>query len=284
MSFEESIISTDNLSFGYGENEILKNIDFFVPKEKIVSLIGPNGSGKSTLLRCLARILKTSHDTIFIKGQAIEKYKTKSLSQKIAFLPQFQERLNSISVYDLIAMGRTPYHKSGWAVGPKDKEKIEWAMEYMSLAEYGNYSLNALSGGEKQRVWIAMILAQDTPILLLDEPVTYMDLKYQQEFLSMIKDLKETHCKTIISVFHDINHAMEVSDLVYMMKDGEIYRKGAAEEVLTEESILEVYNVFAHVCKLKRCRRNVIVPEGVEYRSLERKHKREYKNKNKGRV
>lgn len=268
------IIDTLDLSFGYNGNNILKNIDFFLPKENIVSLIGPNGSGKSTLLRCLAGMLKTSSDKIFIKGKAIESYKTKTLSQKIAFLPQFQERLSSISVYDLIAMGRTPYHKSGWIISSKDKEKIKWAMNYMSLEKYQNRSVNTLSGGERQRVWIAMILAQDTPILLMDEPVTYMDLKYQQEFLSIIKDLRDTHGKTIVAVFHDINHAVEVSDLIYMMKDGEISRRGTPEEVLTEDSILEVYNVFAHVCKFKKCRRNVIVPEEIKYKSLKYKNKR----------
>lgn len=274
MNSKQAIISTDNLSFAYGENKILEKIDFSIPKGNVVSLIGPNGSGKSTFLRCLAGILKSSHNTVFIKGQAIEKIKKKILAQNLAFLPQFQEKLSSISVYELITMGRTPFNSSGWLLSRKDKEKIEWAMEYMSLTKYRNRSVNALSGGEKQRVWISMVLAQDTPILLLDEPVTYMDLKYQQEFLSMIKDLKDTHGKTIISVFHDINHAMEVSDLVYMMKDGEIYKKGRPEEVLTEDSILKVYNVLAHVCKFKRCRRNVIVPQGVKYKKLK------YKNKN----
>lgn len=275
MNIEQAIISTDNLSFAYGEEKILKKINFSVDKGNIVSLIGPNGSGKSTLLRCLAGLLKTPHHAVFIDGKAIEDYKTKSLSQKIAFLPQFQEKLSSVSVYDLVSMGRTPYHKSGWLVSKKDKEKIEWSMEYMSLSKYKNRPVNALSGGERQRVWIAMILAQDTPILLLDEPVTYMDLKYQQELLSMIKDLKTTYGKTIISVFHDINHAMEVSDLVYMMKDGEIYRDGTPEEVLTERSILEVYNVLAHVCKFKKCRRSVIVPQGVKYKGLKYKYKNE---------
>lgn len=274
MVCNNPIISANNLSFGYGKNKILKNIAFSAPKKNIVSLIGPNGSGKSTLLRCLAGILKTSHDEVFIEGQALEEYKTKILSQKIAFLPQFQEKLSAVSVYDLIAMGRTPYHKSGWVISCKDKEKIEWAIEYMSLKKYEKRSVNTLSGGERQRVWIAMILAQDTPILLLDEPVTYMDLKYQQEFLSIIKDLKKAHGKTIISVFHDINHAMEVSDLVYMMKDGEIYKEGAPEEVLTEKSILEVYSVLAHVLKFAKCKRNVIVPEGVKYKKLKSNYKK----------
>ncbi len=275
MGFGKSIISASDLSFGYGGNKILKNINFSVKQGEIVSLIGPNGSGKSTLLRCLSGILGASHDELLIEGRAIGKYKTKSLSQKIAFLPQFQEKLNSISVYELVSMGRNPYHKSGWISGHEDREKIRWAMEYMSLEEYRDHPVNALSGGERQRVWIAMILAQDTPILLLDEPVTYMDLKYQQEFLSMIKDLKDNYNKTIISVFHDINHAMEVSDLIYIMKDGEIYKSGDPQELLTEEIILEVYDVYAHVCKVKKCRRNVVVPQGCKYKNSNHKYKNE---------
>ncbi len=255
-----TIINTSNISFGYSEKTILKNIDFSVPKGNIVSLIGPNGCGKSTLLRCLSGIIKAPNNTVFINEKPIETYKTKKLAQNVAFLPQFQEDLNSISVYDVVAMGRAPYSGSGWIMNREDKEKIEWAMEYMSLSEYRNHSINALSGGERQRVWIAMTLAQDTPILLLDEPVTYMDLKHQQELLSVVKDLKKNCNKTIVSVFHDINHAMEVSDLVYMMKDGEVYAKGSPEEVITEESISEVYDVSAHVCKLKKCNRKVIVP------------------------
>lgn len=260
------IITTKNLSFGYTEKKILKNIDFKVPKGNIVSLIGPNGCGKSTLLRCLAGILKASRNTIFMDGQAIEMYKARQLAQNLSFLPQFQEKIKSISVYDLIAMGRSPYHDFGWLVNKEDRDKIEWAMDYMSLSGYENLPVNALSGGERQRVWIAMTLAQDTPLILLDEPVTYMDLKHQQELLSVITDLKYSYNKTIVTVFHDINHAMEVSDLVYMMKDGEVFAKGPPEEVITEDSISEVYDIYAHVCSFRPCRRNVIVPQACKHR------------------
>lgn len=265
-----TIIKTNDLSFEYGEKRVLSQIDFSVPSGSIVSLIGPNGSGKSTLLRCLAGILKTPQNTVFIDGRPIESLKTKALAKKVAFLPQFQENLKSVSVYDLIAMGRAPYHNSGWFISNKDKEKIEWAMEYMSLTEYRKYSVNALSGGERQRVWIAMTLAQDTPVLLLDEPVTYMDLKYQQELLSVINDLKHTCRKTIIVVFHDINHAMGVSDFVYMLKDGKIYEKGPPEEVLTEKSISSVYDTTAHVCQFKECCWKVVVPERCKYKKRKR--------------
>lgn len=259
------------MSFGYNEKKILENIDISIPKGNIVSLIGPNGSGKSTLLRCLAGRLKVANDTIFINGQAIEKFTPKMLAQKIAFLPQFQENLVSVSVYDLIAMGRSAYSDFGWVVKPKGKEKIEWAMEYMYLTEYRNHYVNTLSGGQRQSVWIAMILAQDTPILLLDEPVTYMDLKHQQELLSLLLDLKNNYQKTIIGVFHDINHAMEISDLVCMMKEGQIYARGAPEQTLTEQSISDVYDVSTHVCKFKKCCRNVIVPRGCNYNKIKRR-------------
>ncbi len=267
MGKTETIIDVRDLSFAYGKKDILKNISASIPKASIVSLIGPNGCGKSTFLRCLAGILKAADNTIMIKDKAIESFEKKILAQNIAFLPQFQEKLMAVSVYDLIAMGRTAYHGFGWVMSPQDKEKIKWAIGYMNLSKYQNHYINTLSGGQRQRVWIAMILAQDTPIVLLDEPVTYMDLKHQQELLSLILDLKYSYGKTIIGVFHDINHAMEISDLVYMMKDGQIYAQGPAEQVLTEKSIAKVYDVYAHVHNFKKCCRKVVVPESCRYRN-----------------
>ncbi len=260
------MIQTQNLSFQYGTKKILKNIDFTVPQNTIVSLIGPNGSGKSTLLRSLSGILKTPAKTVFIDGKALETYKIRELSQKIAFLSQIYQNINQISVYDLIAMGRSPYHHSGWVINHEDKEKIEWAIDYMTLSDYKDQPVSALSGGERQRVFIAMTLAQDTPIILLDEPVTYMDLRYQQDLLAVIFDLKESCHKTIVSVFHDINHAMEVSDLVYILKDGQIYKQGPPEEVLTKKAIADVYHISAHVHQFHHCCRKVIVPEACNYK------------------
>ncbi len=260
------MIEAKNLSFQYNHKKILNNIDFIVPEKSIVSLLGPNGSGKSTLLRCLSGILKTPINTVFINEKPLESYKARNLSQNIAFLSQFNGNINNISVYDLISMGRSPYHNSGWFNNHEDKEKIEWAIDYMTLSDYRNYPVNALSGGERQRVFIAMTLAQDTPILLLDEPVTYMDLRYQQDLLSVIFDLKESCHKTIISVFHDINHAMEISDLVYIIKDGSVYSHGAPEEILTKKAISEVYGVCAHVHQFHQCCRKVVIPEGCKYK------------------
>lgn len=160
-------------------------------------------------------------------------------------------------------MGRTPYHKSGWILTREDKEKIQWASDYMQLAHLNNRLVEKLSGGEKQRVWIAMILAQDTPIVLLDEPVTYMDLKYQRELLKTINELRGKFNKTVITVFHDINHAIEISDVVYLLKGGHVYRAGHTDQVITESAIHEVYGVHTHICKFSKCCRNVVIPATV---------------------
>ncbi len=189
----------------------------------------------------------------------------KEISRSIAFLPQSHEKLQGVTVYELISMDRAPYHRSGWINTREDREKIDWAINYMQLGTLMHRSVERLSGGEKQRVWIAMILAQDTPIILLDEPVAYMDLKYQCELLRTIKDLKDSFHKTVIGVFHDINHAIEISDYVYLLKDGRVYQSGSSEYVLTEQSIKDVYGVCAHVCEFKRCCRNVVVPAGVHH-------------------
>lgn len=268
----ESRLRTDNLSFKYGKNEILHNINFTAGQREIISLIGSNGCGKSTLIRCLSAHCKISCKTVFINGIPIENYRFQEISKKVSFLPQFHETLPGVSVYELISMGRTPYQKSGWIMDKNDKEKIEWAMEYMSLSEKKNCYIETLSGGEKQSAWIAMILAQDTPIILLDEPVTYMDIKNQWDLLETILDLKNNYGKTIVSVFHDINHAMEVSDVVYMMKNGVIYSEGPPGEVVTEESISEVYNICVHVCNFNKCCRQVIVPAGCnKYKKYEKR-------------
>lgn len=254
------MIHIENLSFSYDKKTILSDIHFHAKHGEIISLIGPNGSGKSTLLRLMCGLLKANSGKIEISNKSIDRYKQKELSKFISFLPQFHEKMNGVTVYELVAMGRSPYHKSGWINTKEDKEKIEWAICYMNLTSFKDKKVEELSGGERQRVWIAMILAQDTPIVLLDEPVTYMDMKYQCQLLSVVRDLKKSFRKTIISVFHDINHAVEISDKVYLLKDGRVYFQGDSDNVITEENIENVYGVKAHVCKLHRCCRNVVVP------------------------
>lgn len=251
------------LNFSYGKQKILENVNFKAEAGQIISLIGPNGSGKSTLLRCLSGLVVASKNSIFLFDKPIELMKPKELSKKVAFLPQFHQQIQGVTVYELISMGRAPYQTSGWIHTKEDKEKIAWAIDYMQINHLTHRYVEMLSGGERQRVWIAMVLAQDTPIILLDEPVTYMDLKYQCELLGIIKNLKLNFQKTVIAVFHDINHAIEVSDTIYILKNGRVYTAGNNVQVITERAIREVYGVRAHICKFKNHCRNVVVPTGV---------------------
>ncbi len=257
------MIRAKNISFSYGDKSVIKNVDFYADKGEIISLIGPNGSGKSTLLRLLCKLLSPSEGSIEIMGESIGELKPKELPQRVAFLPQFHEKMNGVSVYDLISMGRAPYHKSGWINTVEDKNKIEWAIDYMNLSELRGSDVEKLSGGQRQRVWIAMILAQDTPIVMLDEPVTYMDMKYQYQLLNIAQNLKTSFNKTVISVFHDINHAIEISDRIFMLKDGCVYSHGDSSKVVTERNIGDVYDVRAYVCEIAQCERAVVVPLGI---------------------
>jgi len=159
-------------------------------------------------------------------------------------------------------MGRSPYQGTGWICTREDREKISWAIDYMQLGHLQHRFLDTISGGERQRVWVAMVLAQDTKIILLDEPVTYMDLKHQWDLLNIILDLKDKFQKTIVAVFHDVNHALEVSDYIYLLKNGRIYADGLPEQVITKQSLQEVYEICAHVCKMQYCCRAVVIPQG----------------------
>ena len=257
------MLKVKGLNYSYDRTEVLRDVYFQAKRGEIISLIGPNGSGKTTLLRCVSGLLKLKNpESVQLDGREVNSYKMKELSRKIAFLPQFKEKMPGITVRELVAFGRTPYQRTGWILSQKDREAVDWALEYLCLDSFEYRLVDQLSGGERQRAWIAMALAQDTPIVLLDEPVTYMDLKHQWELLEIIYQLKENFGKTVISVFHDINHAMEISDQVCLLHEGRIYQMGGPKKVVTEEALEQVYGIRAHICRTKYCCRSVVVPEG----------------------
>ncbi len=252
------------LSFGYGEKTVLSEVCFSAPRGRIVALIGPNGSGKSTLLRCLRGLLPAREGSVRLFGRPLRDYSPSELSRRVAFLPQSHERVPPVPVCELVGMGRSPYHRTGWVLSAEDRLKIDWAIDYMQLDGLRSRPADSLSGGERQRAWIAMVLAQDTPVILLDEPVTYMDLRFQRELLAVLVDLRDRFTKTIVSVFHDINHALEIADAVYLLKDGRIHGAGESEQVVTESSIRDVFQVGTHLCRFSGRRRAFVVPHGID--------------------
>jgi len=234
---------TESVNIGYGERLIVKDLSVSIPDKKITTIIGPNGCGKSTLLKAITRIISLQSGDVVLDGKSISKEQTKKLAKKMAILPQTPESAAGLTVGELVSYGRFPHQKGFGRLTKKDYEVIQWAHEVTGTADYKFRPVDSLSGGQRQRVWIAMALAQDTPVLFLDEPTTYLDIYYQLEILELVKRLNEAFAITIVMVLHDINQAIRYSDRIIVMKDGRIHMTGKPQEIITEQLMREVYGV-----------------------------------------
>lgn len=255
------MLEIKELCFSYSKTIVLKDINASVRKGEVAVLLGPNGSGKSTLLRCMAGLLKPSSGQVLLEGKKLKEYGRKQLAKKLCFLPQTHEEAEELYVWELVCLGRSPYSVLGWQMSEDDKAAVEKAMDYMNIGSYQHRKLSQLSGGERQRVWIAMILAQDADIILLDEPVAFLDIKYQWELLKLVASIARDLRKTFIVVLHDINHALAIADRFLVMKQGCIYRMGNHHDIITSDMIHEVYGINTHVHQLAGCKRPVIIPK-----------------------
>ena len=254
------MLRVKDLSFSYSKHKVLDGLNIVVNRGEILALVGPNGSGKSTLLRCLNGFLRVDEGQVLVEGCNIRCQKRRWISQRIAFLPQNLEAVHHITVRELVAMGRSPHNYFGWLLSEKDKELIEWAIEYMNLQELQDCWVEKISGGERQRAWLAMILAQDTDIVLLDEPITYLDLKYQWGLIETIKQIRDQHGKTFIMVLHDINQAINAADRFIVLKSGRVRAHGQGGDIMTKHLLKDVYDVEARVCRFSDFSRPVILP------------------------
>ncbi|NHN29170.1 ABC transporter ATP-binding protein [Paenibacillus agricola] len=237
MEIKQIVFSHDN------KTEHLKHVTSDIEIGKITTIIGPNGSGKSTLLGVMSQNHKPRSGEVLLDGKAITGYKPKELARKLAVVHQHNEAPSDMTVEKLAGFGRLPHRSMFAQSSPDDELAIEWALTCTNLQAKRGKTIDQLSGGERQRVWIAMALAQSTPILFLDEPTTYLDIYYQFEILDLIKSLNTEHCLTIVMVLHDINQAIRYSDNIIIMKDGEIAMKGQPHEVITEQTIKSIYGV-----------------------------------------
>lgn len=239
-----NLFNVRELYFSYGEVETIKNIALEIPKEKITTIIGANGSGKSTLFNLMTKNLKPKKGKIFLDKENIEDISLKKFAQRVAIVHQYNTAPWDITVESLVAYGRCPYKSLGISKNSKeDREKIEWALERTDLVRHRGKLITNLSGGEKQRVWIAMALAQNTEILFLDEPTTYLDVRYQLEILKLIKRLNSEFKLTMVMVLHDINQAIYYSHNIIAMKEGKIVCQGVPEKVINSDTIREIFDV-----------------------------------------
>lgn len=238
-------LHTDDLSIGYGEQLIVKNLTVSIPDKQITTIIGSNGCGKSTLLKAITRIISHQSGSVLLDGKDISKENTKALAKKMAILPQSPESARGLTVGELVSYGRFPYQTGFGRLSKKDYEVIDWALEVTGTHDFKYRPVDALSGGQRQRVWIAMALAQKTDIIFLDEPTTYLDMAHQLEVLELLQKLNCEQERTIIMVLHDLNQAARFADYIIALRDGEIVKAGTCEELIVPDVLRQVFNIDA---------------------------------------
>jgi len=245
----EQAIRIENLSVAYEERTIIENMNLTLPKGKINIIIGGNGCGKSTLLKTIARINKPKQGDIFINQKNIKQIKEKDIAKEVAFLPQGPSCPNGLTVRELVAFGRFPHQKMMGGLTRQDKEVIDWAISETGLSEFADREVDCLSGGQRQRAWIAMTLAQETDIIMLDEPTTYLDLSYQLEVLEILERLNKEKHITVVIVLHEINNAFRFADHIVGLKQGQIICEGKPIDVITKETLKTIYGIEADLKK-----------------------------------
>ena len=234
------MLTFDQLSFGY-HFPLLQNINITFAEGKITTIIGPNGCGKSTLLKLGAGLLRPQRGRILLQGQNITQFRRKEYARRVSILLQ-SEAIPDVTVETLVGHGRFPYRSYRRLGSGQDKTIIEAAMTTAHIAELRKKNLNQLSGGERQRAFIAMALAQDTPLLMLDEPTTYLDINHQLEIMALVRELNNQG-KTIVMVLHDLNLALHNSHRVILMQSGKIITAGTPEAVVQSGKIDQVFQV-----------------------------------------
>jgi len=239
-------LETRNISFQQGAFH-LHDLSLAIEKGKVTTIVGPNGSGKSTLLKLFAKLLKVRQGELVLNNESVYEIGRNDFSKKITLLLQKNDLMPNITVRELVEYGRVPYQRGRKGKTFEDKEIVNWALEECQLEKYQDRMLTTLSGGELQRVRIAMALAQKTDILLLDEPTTYLDIAHVIELMELMKRINQKYQVTIVMVLHELAYAGAYSDSIIVMKKGEVYTKGKPLDVLTSKLLKEVYEVDATV-------------------------------------
>ena len=241
------VLQSQKLSLGYGDKTIIKNIDLDIPEGKITTLIGANGCGKSTLLRSMARLLKPKSGCVLLDGKEVFTSSTKDIAKRLAILPQGPVAPEGMSVLQLVRQGRYPHQSWLKQWSEEDERCVVEALEATSMTEFSERTVDSLSGGQRQRAWIAMTLAQNTPVILLDEPTTYLDMSHQIDILDLLFELNRNSGRTVVMVLHDMNLASRYSDNIVAVKDGTVYATGEPETVMTTELVEQVFGLSSQI-------------------------------------
>ncbi|ASN86720.1 iron-dicitrate ABC transporter ATP-binding subunit [Pectobacterium versatile] len=239
-------LTTQNLTAGYGDKRILDGLSLSLPAGKITALLGPNGCGKSTLLKCFAKLLIPESGAIQLNGKSLSTFSARQLSRHLALLPQQHLTPEGITVRDMVAYGRSPWLSLWGRLSPDDRQRVQLAMEKTHIVNLADKRLTDLSGGQRQRAFLAMLLAQDTPVVLLDEPTTYLDINHQVELMKLLRELNQAG-KTVVTVLHDLNQASRYCDHLVMLADGRVMAQGSPHEVMKPALLQQVFSIDAEI-------------------------------------
>ncbi|KUF36749.1 MULTISPECIES: ABC transporter ATP-binding protein [unclassified Lysinibacillus] len=256
-------LSAEHLSLSYGSTQILDDINLVIPEGKISVIIGSNGCGKSTILRSLARLLTPQEGIVYLDGKAIHQQSSKEIAKKLAILPQGPEAPEDITVKDLCYYGRHPHKGLLSRQTLEDDAIVNRALMATKMTDFVDRTLDELSGGQRQRAWISMALAQDTDLLLLDEPTTYLDLAHQIEILELLRNLNVTHGRTIVMVLHDLNQAAQYADHLISIVKGKIFQEGPPEKVFTKSMIREAFGLDCYIIENPVDQTPLCIPIGL---------------------
>lgn len=240
-------LTTRELTLAYDKATILEQLNLAIPTGKVTALVGPNGCGKSTLLKGLGRLIKPRQGVVYLNGKAIAEQSPKAIARQMGLLPQSPTAPEGLTVRELVAQGRYPYQTWLQQWSAADERAVEAALAITEMAELGDRPLDTLSGGQRQRAWIAMVLAQDTDILLLDEPTTFLDLAHQIEVLDLLYELNQTQGRTIVMVLHDLNQACRYADCLMALRNGKIYAQGPPDQVMTQSMVRDVFGIDSQI-------------------------------------
>ncbi|MGV8881619.1 MAG: ABC transporter ATP-binding protein [Rhodoglobus sp.] len=255
-------LSAEQITLAYGDRTVIDGLDLAIAPGKVTAIVGANGCGKSTLLRALVRLLPPREGQVILDGKALHLRPTKEIARLLGLLPQRPVAPEGIVVADLVGRGRHPHQKMLARWTARDYEAVAEALAATGVADLADRSVDELSGGQQQRVWIAMALAQETDVLLLDEPTTFLDVAHQIEVLDLLTDLNLTRGTTIVMVLHDLNLAARYADELVAVRDGRVHAIGGPETVITEEIVHEVFGLRSSVITDPLSGKPLVVPSG----------------------
>ena len=260
----------DAVSLGYGDRTVVDGLSFAVPDGQVTAVVGANACGKSTLLRGLARLLRPTSGSVLLDGVEIHRAPTRQVARTLGLLPQAPVTPEGVSVVDLVSRGRQPHHGALRRWSPADDAAVAEALWLTGTTGLAERAVDQLSGGQRQRVWVAMALAQGTDLLLLDEPTTYLDVAHQMDLLELLRDLNTARGTTIVMVLHELNLAARFADHLVALCEGRIVASGTPGEVLTEETVREVFGLPCRVIPDPVSGTPLVVPLGRQPREATR--------------